>query len=104
MSGRWLKKIEKGPDSIPTKPTKPSFVSFVSAPPGAFREKGERGRRILERMAREFDHDLDDLLDWYQSDLEDIAEMPIEHVRLAVRDYIGARTFYRTYKGASNGA
>ncbi len=36
--GRWLDRLRKAPDGIPTKPTKPDSVSFVSIPSGSSQE------------------------------------------------------------------
>ncbi|WP_455229835.1 hypothetical protein [Geopseudomonas aromaticivorans] len=37
--GRWLDRLRKVPEGIPTKPTKPGSVSFVSTPSGHFQKK-----------------------------------------------------------------
>jgi len=37
--GRWMQKIEKLADALPTKPTKPCFVGSVGAPSGHFPKK-----------------------------------------------------------------
>ncbi len=37
--GRWMQKIEKHADALPTKPTKPRFVGSVGAPSGHFPKK-----------------------------------------------------------------
>lgn len=53
--GRWLKKVQKGPDRLPTQLTQPGSVSYVSAPTGPFQEKNASSNRWLAKLPRHLD-------------------------------------------------
>lgn len=45
--GRWMQKIQKSADAIPTEPTKPGYVGFVGAPSARF----EKNSPTLEDLS-----------------------------------------------------
>lgn len=45
-------------------------------------------KRKLEMMAEEFEWEHNDLLDWYQYNMKNIARLKISEVRFLVADYI----------------
>lgn len=63
----------------------------------AFEERvalAQIGRRRLVAMAREFGHSLDDLLDWYKDDMEEIGEASIDRGHTIVTEYLRNLTLY----------
>ena len=53
------------------------------------------GLHTVRQIAREINHDADDLIDWYRDDLEDIAGMEYRHVKQMTEDYVTRINTYR---------
>ena len=47
-----------------------------------------KAKEKLGILSEEFEWELDDLLDWYQHDMKDIARLSMPEVRFIVQDYI----------------
>jgi len=63
--------------------------------PDILRELRDRVAARLGVLAKTYHVPLDDLLDWYRDDIEDMTRIDDEGLAWLVRDYMKFRSFYR---------